>query len=67
MATLQQLEEARNALHQLIVGKKAVRITKDGRSVEYTPTNRSDLEQYISQLETLLGLRTLRRPLGVRL
>ncbi|MCV6612009.1 MAG: gpW family protein [Amphritea sp.] len=67
MATQQQLTEARDALHQLIVGKKAVKIQKEGRMVEFTPTTRRDLEQYIKQLEIELGLGNRRRPIGVRL
>jgi len=66
MATQQQLTEARDALHQLMTGKKAVKVQKDGRSVEYTPININQLRQYIQQLEqTLSTTATRRRPAGV--
>lgn len=67
MATQQHLDEARDALHKLVMGKAAVRIQRDGRMVEFTPANRRDLENYIQQLETNLNIGTRRRPFGVRL
>lgn len=67
MTIEQQLAEARNALHALVLGKKAVRLQKEGRMVEYTPTNRRDLEAYISALESRVDKKNLRRPIGVRL
>jgi len=67
MATAQDLTEARAALHSLIIGKKAVKVQMNGRSVEYTPASKSQLEQYINQLETELGLTQARRPARVYL
>ena len=65
MATQTQLDEARAALHSLITGKRAVKVQKDGRMVEYTPANRRDLEQYTNQLEIELGQSNRRRPARV--
>ena len=67
MATAADLAEARAALHSLIIGKKAVKVTMNGRSVDYTPANKSQLEQYIKQLETELGQAPMRRPARVYL
>ena len=55
MATLEQLNEARAALHRLSIGTSTVSIQRDGKRVEFTPINRADLERYIDQLETQLG------------
>ena len=67
MATQQQLDEAKSALHQLMTGKKAVKVQKDGRSVEYTPINISALRQYIAQLEQTVTTTNRRRPARVSL
>lgn len=66
MATQQQLDEARAALHQLQIGKQVVRIQKEGRQVEYTPTKISALREYVKELEIALGVGAQRRPIGVR-
>lgn len=53
MATLQeQLDEARQAFHDLNIGK-AVRVFVDqnGERVEYTVANRGSLSAYISDLQ----------------
>lgn len=63
----QQLNEARNALHRLIIGESMVSLQRDGKRVEFAQANRGDLERYIAQLEGQLGLgRPHRRgPAGV--
>lgn len=66
MATQEQLADAQAALHQLLTGKKAVKVQKDGRMVEYTPINRQELERYIYTLQQQLGTSGGRRPAGVR-
>lgn len=66
MATQAQLEEARAALHQLRIGKQAVKVQRDGKMVEYSPANAVALEQYVKQLELQLGIGAVRRPFGVR-
>jgi len=67
MATLQQLNEAREALHLLITGQSTVSVQRDGKRVEFTPANRRDLENYITQLEGQLGVgaQARRRPARV--
>ncbi len=66
MATITQLEEARAALHQLRIGKQAVKVQRDGKMVEYSPANAGALDQYVKQLERELGIGAVRRPFGVR-
>lgn len=61
MATQQQLDEARAALHNLITGKAVVSIQKNGRKVEYNLANKAELQGYISQLESELSARHARR------
>lgn len=65
MATQTQLDQARNARHQIITGTKAVKVQKDGRSVEYNQANLYQLERYIQQLEAELEGGSVRRALGV--
>lgn len=66
MASQIELNQARTALHDLVMGKRAVKIQKDGRTVEYQQTSINDLKDYIAQLENDLGLSTRRRgPVGV--
>jgi hypothetical protein len=60
-----QLEEAQQALHALMTGRRVVKIQKDGRSVEYTATSKQDLEHYINQLESQADIGKRRRPAGV--
>lgn len=68
MYTLQMLQEARKALHQLILGQKVVSVTKNGRQVQFSQTSIAALRNYIAEIEIGLGLSTGRRPpAGVRL
>lgn len=68
MATLNELQEARAALHDLMTGKRVATVQKDGRRVEFTVASAGDLKKYITELEETLhtGLRR-RGPAGVRL
>lgn len=51
VATLQtQLSEARAALHQLVIGNKAVDVTIDGKRVSYGKTEVAQLNAYIADL-----------------
>lgn len=61
MATTQQLQEAKAALHNLMTGKAVVSLQRDGRRVEYTPASKSQLQSYINQLESELNARSTRR------
>lgn len=61
MATQTELDEARAALHQLMVGRAVVKVQREGRSIEYTQANIQSLRVYISDLESALGITTTRR------
>lgn len=43
MTVQEKLDEARDALHRLIVGKQAVTITYDGETVTYTAADEARL------------------------
>jgi hypothetical protein len=62
MATRADLCEAKKALHELMMGKRAVTIQKDGRRVEYTAVSAADLKKYIKELEDELGISGRRPP-----
>lgn len=66
MASQQQLTEAEAALHKLLTGTKAVKLQQNGRSVEYQPTDVSQLRAYISELKNELSTTTRgrRTPIG---
>ena len=68
MASQAQLDEAKAALHSLLIGRQAVKITnRDGQAVEYQQSDIDSLKAYITTLETELGKTTNRRgPAGVR-
>lgn len=54
--TQDRLDEAREALHQLLTGTMAVSLTdQNGEKVEYRPANRSALERYVADLEAELA------------
>ncbi len=61
MATMPQLIEARQALHELMTGKRVATVTKNGRSVSFTSATLSELKAYISELEEELGVAIRRR------
>lgn len=67
MTLIEKLTEAKAAYHQLMTGKKVVRLQKDGRMVDYGRANVHELRNYISDLEGQLGLSRRRPPAGVRL
>lgn len=62
MATQQELDDARRAMHDLMTGKRVASIQKDGRSVTFTSARLSELLNYITNLEEELGIRSRRRP-----
>ena len=70
---LKRLKEAEEALHQLMIGKSAVSLSRgdaggNSRSYQYAQADIPRLERYISQLKSRLGLcSSRRRPAGVRL
>lgn len=61
----QRLAEAREALHQLQLGKQVVKVEvhgAPGRSVTYTPANIEQLKRYIAALEAECGTSAGGRP-----
>ncbi|AMJ70182.1 phage tail protein [Enterobacter cloacae] len=61
MATQAELDAARAALHDLMMGKRVATVQKDGRRVEFTATSVSDLKKYIADLELQVGTTSRRR------
>jgi len=61
MATLSELDAARDALHDLMMGKRVATVQKDGRKVEFTATSVAELKKYIAELEVQVGSSTRRR------
>ncbi|HVL26311.1 MAG TPA: gpW family head-tail joining protein [Thermomicrobiales bacterium] len=61
-----QLAEAKEALHQLVIGKMVrVVVDQNGERVEFTMTNIAALRAYIADLEArIAGASTYRRPIG---
>lgn len=57
-----QLAQARLAYHNLMTGQGRVTVLFDGEQVTFTQTKKSDLANYISRLETALGLTKAPRP-----
>ncbi|MBY6032181.1 gpW family protein [Marinobacter daepoensis] len=50
-----KLAEARTAYHDLLLGQAVVRIQRDGKTVEFSQTNKRDLAAYIASLESQTG------------
>ncbi|EOJ5356500.1 phage head-tail joining protein [Escherichia coli] len=60
--------DARRALHELMIGRAVVSVSKDGRQVQYSRATIGELRQYIEELESALGVSGRRRgPAGVGL
>ena len=59
LTTAERLEEAQEALHQLLTGTAAVSVTdQNGERVIYQPANRAALERYVADLTAqLVGAR----------
>lgn len=64
LTTAERLEEAQEALHQLLTGTAAVSVTdQNGERVIYQPANRAALERYVADLTAqLAGARKPLRP-----
>ena len=61
----QQLDEAVEARHRLIVGKKTVSVWYGDRRVEYTATQVADLDRYIAELRRqIAGVKPQRNRIG---
>lgn len=62
MSTLQEkLDEAIQARHELLVGKRAVSIGHGIRRMEYTAANARALDTYIAELRRQIAGRPARR------
>ena len=61
MATQTELDAARAALHDLMMGKRVATVQKDGRRVEFTATSVTDLKKYIADLESQVGTTSRRQ------
>jgi hypothetical protein len=67
VATQEQLQQARDALHKLQIGRSVVSVSQDGVTTTYTQANIASLRAYVSSLEVELGVTATRRlpPAGV--
>lgn len=65
MTDKELLAQYQQAYHQIIMGKSAKVVQKDGRRVEYNPGDSALLRNEISRLETLTGQSRRRPPAGV--
>lgn len=62
----QKIEEAEDALHELSLGKRVVSISRNGKSLSFSQTNRVDLELYIARLKQQKP-NARRSPMGISL
>lgn len=68
MYTQEMLDEAKKALHQLLLGKHVVSVTKNGRQVQFNQASIAELRFYIGEIEAAIGAPSRRRPpAGIRL
>lgn len=65
MTDQQRLEQLRLAYQDLLMGKSARVIQKDGRRVEYSPADKQSLLNEIQRLESSAGQSRRRGPAGV--
>jgi len=61
---LARLDEAREALHQLEIGRAEVSLNYNGESMAFAAADRGSLRQYIRDLEAKLGQRRSARARG---
>lgn len=62
----EKISEAEDALHELSLGRRVVSLSRNGKAMTYTATNRVDLELYIARLKSQKNTSS-RRPMGIRL
>lgn len=66
MTLQERIAEAEQALHQLQIGKAVAKISRGGKTVEYTQANVPQLQTYLNQMKAeQAGSR--RRPMRVYL
>ncbi|MBE0454849.1 MAG: phage tail protein [Roseovarius sp.] len=59
LETLQsRLQQAQDAQHQLMLGKKAVSVGKDGSRVDFTQADSAQLSRYISALQSAIATKS---------
>lgn len=62
MTNEQRLEQAREAKHQLLMGKSAVQVGHAQRQVTFSQRTIAELDKYIQQLEVMCGQSNRRGP-----
>jgi hypothetical protein len=62
----EKISEAEDALHELSLGRRVVKVSRNGKAMEYSAANRVDLELYIVRLKNEKNTSS-RRPMGIRL
>jgi hypothetical protein len=67
MTDEQRLEQAKEARHQLMMGKSAVQVGHGQRQVTFSQRSLADLEKYIQKLEVICGQSNRRGPGGLAL
>ena len=62
MTDEQRLDQAKEARHQLLMGKSAVQVGHGQRQVTFSQRSMAELEKYIQKLEVLCGKSQRRGP-----
>lgn len=62
MTNEQRLEQAREALHQLMMGRSAVQVGYGPRQTTFSQRTVADLQKYIQKLEVMCGQSNRRGP-----
>lgn len=62
MTDEQRLAQAKEALHQLMMGKSAVQVGHGQRQVTFSQRSMADLQKYIQKLEVMCGQSNRRGP-----
>lgn len=62
MTNEERLEQAREAHHQLMMGKSAVQVGHGQRQVTFSQRSVAELEKYIRKLEVMCGQSDRRGP-----
>jgi phage shock protein A len=66
MTAADKLVEAKDALHNLLTGKRSVMLQYGDTRTQFTAGNIDELRRYIAQLEAEIDSTKARRPLSVR-
>lgn len=56
LSTQQKLDQAIEARHALMIGRRAVMLSADGAQTQYTPAELPALERYIAELRRQLSI-----------